>query len=137
MIDSEHVINGDEVKDAIMKNGIRDEQDILIHTFESKCPKEDIKEFLSNNDGILICEAELFTGMEAESVLIFMAAGLGTNLRVNMMRASSKLTIVHLYISQYPDYIDFEGANVVTKFMSNKKQRIKLNPKFYGQFVKD
>ena len=94
------------------------EEDIFCHTFKLNNTKEDMKRFLLNPNGILICHDELFTGMEAEAVVYCVDEwDKYKNLRVNAMRASSKLNIIYSFIKTDHDYIDFKNANLNPKFM--------------------
>ena len=77
-----------KIKKAVLKCDV-EKENVLIHTFDSNHSKEDIKMFLSNQKGFLICQEELFTGMEAKSVVYCLADCEFRNIRVNIMRACS------------------------------------------------
>jgi len=118
LIDSESNFDVKEIKKALLNCDIK-EEDIFIHTLESNNTKEDIKEFLANENGFLICEAELFTGMEADSVVYCVSDDdFEKNVRVNVMRACSKLNIVYAYGKNVPYYIDFSSTTLDPTFMT-------------------
>ena len=117
LIESEHKIDVKEIKEALLKFDIN-EEDIFVHLFDSNNTKEDVKEFLANENGFLICEAELFTGMEADSV-VYCTSDIETkNVRVNVMRACSKLNIIYCYYMDENDFTGFTGAKLDPTFMS-------------------
>ena len=106
-----------QIKNALLNCGV-EEEDIFVHTFESKHTKEDIKTFLRNQNGFLICQDELFTGMEAKSVVYCISDNdYEKNVRVNVMRACEKLNIVYCYKKNYRAYIDFRSAKMDPTFM--------------------
>ena len=110
--------DAEQIKKALIECDI-EKEDIFIQTLKSNNSKEEIKEFLSNENGFLICEDELFTGMEADSILYCVSDfEFGKNLRVNVMRACSKLNIVYSYKPDFDYYIDFSGAKLNPTFMN-------------------
>ena len=116
----------EQIKEALVECDIV-EEDIFIHTLNSNNSKEDIKQFLSKEKGFLICEDELFTGMEADSILYCINDFDDKNLRVNVMRACSKLNIVYCYRTDYDEYIDFSGAKLDPTFMNGCDEEMKNN----------
>ena len=117
LIDSDLRFNVEEIKRALLKCDIKDD-DIFVHTFKSNNTKEDIKQYLANKNGFLICQAELFTGMEADAVVYCVSDGINKNVRVNVMRACSKLNIIYAYKKHYGDFTDFSSAKLDPSFMS-------------------
>ena len=110
---------------AIVECGIN-EEDIFIHTFKSNNTKEDIAKFLQNQNGFLICEAELFTGMEADSVVYCVRDwDRDKNMRVNVTRACSKLNIIYLYIKDHGNIIDFSSIRLDPTFMTGCEEEMK------------
>ena len=106
----------EKIKDALLTCGV-EEEDIFVHTFESKHTKEDIKTFLKNQYGFLICQDELFTGMEAKSVVYCVSDDDYVNcVRVNVMRACEKLNIVYCYNKDDSTFIDFRSAKMDPTF---------------------
>jgi len=117
LISSTNTFDVEPIKEALIECGI-EEIDIFIHTFKSNNSKEDIKEFLSKEKAFLICGDELFTGMEAHSILYCASDDdFNKNLRVHVMRACSKLNIVYSYETDIDGYIDFSGAKLDPTFM--------------------
>ena len=63
------IFDEDKIKESIINCGV-EEENVFVHTFASTHTKEDIKNFLRNQrKGFLICQEDLFTGMEAKSVV--------------------------------------------------------------------
>ena len=126
LIDGENYFDVEKIKEALVKCDIN-EEDIFDHTFKSNKPKEKIQQFLKKKNGFLICEAELFTGMEADSVVYCVSDSNydNQNIRVNVMRACSRLNIVYAYDKDDSDYIDFSGANVDDDFMNGCDEEMK------------
>ena len=109
--------NPDDIKKQLLECGIK-EEDILCHSVDSNNTKEDIKAFLLNPDGILICQDECFIGMESYSVVYFVAdTDSGSNLRCHLMRASSELDVVYAFGKDDFRHIDFASAIVLPQFM--------------------
>ena len=54
-----------KIEQAILKCDV-EQENVFIHTFASKHTKQGIKAFLRNKRGFLICQEELFCGMEAK-----------------------------------------------------------------------
>ena len=120
LIDSESYFDTKKIKKALLECDIK-EEDILIHTLKSNNSKDDIKEFLANENGFLICEAEVFTGMEADSVIYCVTddyPDFDKNVRLNVMRACSKLNIVYAYENDNHYYFDFSSAKLDPTFMN-------------------
>ena len=136
-----HEDNGfdvEKIKHAILHSGV-EEDNLFIHTFASTHTKEDIKDFLRNQQkGFLICQAELFTGMEAKSVVYclgeFIEKSIGfltnnvrdtSNVRVNIMRACSQLNIIFCYEKDTWNQIEFPSANLDPTFINGCDQIMK------------
>lgn len=118
LIDSEKNFDVEKVKKAVIKCGI-EREDIFVHTYKSNNSKEDIKRFLANQNCFLICVGELFTGMEADSVIYCVGdSDVDKNVRVNVMRACSRLNIIYAYDTDDDRYIDFSSAKLDPNFMS-------------------
>ena len=66
---------------------------------------------------MLICQSELFSGMEADSVVYCVHDFHDTFLRADVTRACSKLNIVYSYLSTYRIAIDFLGSKLDPSFM--------------------
>ena len=122
LIDDERIFDAKRVKKALLKCDIN-EEDIFVHTFKSNNTKEDIELFLENENGFLICEAELFTGMEADSV-VYCVTDRGKNIRVNVLRACSKLSIIYAYRKDFDECIDFRGAKLDPTFMTGCDEKV-------------
>ena len=106
------------------------EEDIFCHTFESNNTEEDMEKALLNPNTILICQDELFTGMEADAVVYCMhdaSYGLSDNLRVNVMRATSKLNIICAYRKDSYNYVNFASTSLYPKFMNGCDKEMKEN----------
>ena len=111
-----------KIKEAVLGCGVK-EDDILIHTFNSNHSKEDIKAFLRNQKGFLICQEELFTGMEAKSVVYCLNDNnFYNNVRVNVMRACEKLNIIYCYRKDDVFEIDFPSAVLDPTFIKDCEQ---------------
>ena len=115
--DDEVLFDFEQIKQGLLNCNVK-EEDIFVHTLDSNNTKEDIKDFLRNPNGFLICQAELFTGMEADSVVYLVSEFNDKNVRVNVMRACSKLNIVYCYRKDDSDYIDFLSAKLDPTFMN-------------------
>lgn len=116
-----------KIRDSLIKEFGMDETDIFYHSYESSKTKDDLKKFLLNPDGILICKDDLFTGMEAESVVYCMSDyDSDMNLRVNVMRACSTLNIIYSYEKNDEYYIDFQGANLNPTFIKECDEEMYL-----------
>ena len=125
LIDDSGLVQADDIKTALIESKIAESQQILVHTLESNSSREDIKKFLTEGKGFLVCQATLFTGMEAESIVYFMTDRTGCSVRSHLSRASSKLNIVYCYIpmeSKHPQIPEFElkGATTIKKFIVKK-----------------
>ena len=109
----------EEIMLVLIRCGV-EEKDIFIHSYESNKSKEEVKEFLNNPNGFLVCQDELFCGMEANS-LVYCVSDYDhyRNIRVNMMRACSQLNIIHAYRKDFNAFIDFPSANLNPRFMTN------------------
>ena len=124
LFDNDRWFDLEQIKEALLLLNVK-EGDIFVHSFESNNTKEDIKEFLSNPNGFWICEAELFTGMEADSVVYFLNNYVATNVRVNLMRACSKLNIVYCYLKDNSAYTEFSSAKLDPTFMNGCDEEMK------------
>ena len=113
--------NVKKIKKAVLNCGVEPEN-IFIHTFDSEHTKEDIKAFLRNQRGFLICQEELFCGMEAKSVVYCLDEdlhyGFPDNVRVNLMRACSQLNIIFCYEKDKWSRIEFPKANLDPTFIN-------------------
>ena len=127
LISSTYIFDIKQIKKALIKCDI-EKEDIFIHTLKSNNSKEDIKVFLNKEKGLLICEDELFTGMEADSILYCVSDhDEDKNLRVNVMRACSKLNIVYSYGTDYIGYIDFSVAKLDPTFMNGCDEEVEYS----------
>ena len=94
--------------------------------FSFMVTKEDIKTFLRNQRGFLICQAELFCGMEAKSVVYCLDEDFDVDpIRVNLMRACSQLNIVYSYSKNHLNRTEFPKANLGPTFINGCKRRNK------------
>ena len=125
LIEDEKHFDVKKIEEALIKCDIN-EEDIFVHTFKLNNTKEEIKKFLENKNGFLICEAELFTGMEADSVVYCLTDyNKHKSIRVNVMRACTRLNIVYAYEKDGSSYIDFLGANLDDTFMNGCDEDMK------------
>ena len=107
----------DEIKSALLELGVQ-EEDILCHTLDSTTSKDEMKAFLLNPKGVLICQDECFIGMESFSVVYFVADfDSDSNLRCHLMRASSELDIVYAFNKTMHKHIDFGTAAILPQFI--------------------
>ena len=105
-----------------------EEDDIFVHTFSSTHTKEDIKTFLRKSKGFLICQDELFVGMEADSIVYLVSdMDRDKNLRVHVTRACSILNIVYCYEKYNYEYNDFPSAKLDPTFMDGCDEEIKCS----------
>lgn len=116
LISSEEEFDVQQIKKAVLKCNVN-EEDIFVHTFDSSNTKEDIKCFLRNPNGFLICQDELFNGMEAKSVVFCVSdSDYSKNIRSNVMRTCEKLNIVYCYEKDIY-YINFRSAKMDPTFV--------------------
>ena len=74
-----------------------------------------LKEFLNEQDKILICHQDLFVGCEASNIIYFVKdATLGESVRCSFLRASQNLII----LCDYKSGLTFKGFNVENKFLT-------------------
>ena len=107
----------DEIKSCLLELGVK-EEDILCHSLDSTTSKDEMKAFLLNSNGVLICQDECFIGMESFSVVYFVADfDSDSNLRCHLMRASSELDIVYAFNKTMHKHIDFGTAIVLPQFI--------------------
>ena len=119
-----------KVRKALIRHGIKNE-DIFHHSLtctpentkeEYKNTKEDMKNFLLNPNGVLICETTLFIGMEAKSVLYFANdRHFRNSLRCHLMRATSDLKVIYTFDKMSNSNIVFGLAPVSSQFISCEK----------------
>ena len=115
-----------QIKRSLMKCKVK-KDNIFIHTYESTHSKEDAKRFLrkgklnspeSKEKLFLICQDDLFTGMEAKSVIYCITDDdYVKNVRVNLTRACEKLNIIYCYKKDDRSYIDLPRALMDPSFL--------------------
>jgi hypothetical protein len=119
------------LKNSLMNISGVEKDDIFCHSFESNNTKVDMKKALLNPKTILICQDELFTGMEANAVVYCVSDGYygNVNLRVNVMRATSKLNIIYQYAKDDDNgnYINFGTTCLNPKFMTGCDEKMKFD----------
>ena len=104
---------------SLKTNAAIKEENILCHSIETAAAKDEIKKFLRKPNTVLICQAELYGGMESNSVLFCVADGDDDkNLRCHLMRATSALKIIYGFKKEHPNVIGFPCANISPRFMS-------------------
>lgn len=115
-----------QIKQSLTKCNVK-KDNIFVHTYESKHSKEDIKRFLrkgkldsaeSREKLFLICQDDLFTGMEAKSVVYCITDDdYLKNVRVNLTRACEKLNVIYCYKKDDRSYIDLPRAKMDPTFL--------------------
>ena len=112
-----------KIEKAIRDCGV-EQENIFVHTFRSNHTKEDIKDFLRNQKGFLICQEELFCGMEAKSVVYCLEEDYGydNNIRTNLMRACSQLNIIYSFEKDRTTSIALPKANLDPTFINGCEQ---------------
>ena len=113
--------NPDEIKSSLLKCGLKKE-DIFCHSFDSNNTKQEMKTFLLNPNGVLICQDELFIGMEAHAITYCLSdQDYQKNIRCHLMRATSDLTILYSFDKDSYYHIDFGSATVSPQFIKCDK----------------
>ena len=108
---------------ALVRHGVKN-KDIFHHSLcgTPENTKEDIKNFLLNPKGVLICETTLFIGMEAKSVIyIANDRHFRNSLRCHLMRATSDLKVIYTFDKMSNGNIVFGLAPVSSQFISCEK----------------
>lgn len=109
--------NPDKIKSSLLKCGVKKE-DIFCHSFDSNNTKQEMKTFLLNPNGVLICQDELFIGMEAHAITYCCRdRDYDKNIRCHLMRATSDLNIIYSFNKDYNEHIDFGTANILPQFI--------------------
>ena len=124
--DLDRTFDLDKIKEAVVNCGV-EEENIFIHTFDSKHTKEDMKEFLRNQYGFLICQEELYSGMEAKSVVYCLDnhdydIRKSKNVRATMTRACSQLNIISCYSKEKPNRFEFSSVKLDPTFIKGCDQ---------------
>ena len=113
-----------KMKDALLECGV-EEEDIFVHKFDSNNTKQDIKDFICKNRGVLICQDDLFTGMEAKWLLYCISdRDYEKNIRVNIMRACEKLHVLYQYKEDDDAFISFMSARMDPTFLKECDQEM-------------
>ena len=110
---NEENFNPFRIKESLIKYGI-EENNILIHSLNSKNTKQDIKRFFKNPRAFLICLDEYFIGMEAYGI-IFCHGDLDfqKSFRCHMLRATSELNVIY-GVADNPIHMDFGASSLLS-----------------------
>ena len=106
------------IKASLIKCGIKSE-DIFHHSLDTTHnTKEDMRKFLLNPNGVLICQDECFIGMEACSVVYCVDDfAHGKNLRCHLMRATSDIRVIYSFKKSNNSNIVFGTAPVSSQYV--------------------
>ena len=110
---NEKNLSAQRIKQSLIKHGI-DEENILIHSLNSKTTKEEIRKFFMNPNGFLICQDECFIGMEAYGIIYCLGdEDASKSFRCHLMRATSELNIIYA-VADNPCHIDFGASSLLS-----------------------
>ena len=106
-----------QIKKSLQECGV-EEDDILIHTLQFNSSKVTVKNFIRKNRGVLICQDDLYSGMEAKWLCYCVSdRDWDRNLRTNILRACEKLNILYCYQDDDEAYNNFMSARMDPEFL--------------------
>ena len=124
LISNEEHFDCKQIKKSLQECGV-EEDDILVHTLQINNSKKTVKSFIRKNRGVLICQSDLYTGMEGKWVCYCVSdKDWERNVRVNIMRACEKLNILYCYKEEDESYNNFMSARMDPEFLKKCNNEI-------------